>query len=146
MALALYKKGKDIKGFLKHLVLIAEKAETGHFDPEALIAYDESVKEAAREMGSKAFAKLDPSAIVKHLSYDGTLAAKNAKKLSAKKAIPAKGAPSSKSSGICLKHNFNSLGCSRGATCFYRHVCSACGGGGHINESCPNTVKPKAQK
>ena len=150
MALALYKKKKDIKGFLKHLVLVAEKVDSGHFAPEALIAYDESVKETAREVGIKAFAKVDPSAIVKHLSYDGTLAAKNAKKLAAKKGGQSVQTPkantASKSSGVCLRHNFNSMGCSRGNACFYRHVCSACGGAGHVNEACPNTTKPKTQK
>ena len=104
MVLALYRKRKDVKGFLKHMVYIAEKAEKSLFDPAALNAYDECIKEVARECGSKSFEKVGPAAIVKHLSYDGTVAAQNnAKSSAAKKPAPFKsgGKPTS---GICLKH------------------------------------------
>ena len=61
MALALYRKKMDVKGFLKHLVLVAEKIDSGHFAPEPLIAYDDSVQESARKAGIRAFGKIDPS-------------------------------------------------------------------------------------
>ena len=85
MAMALLKRGKDITGFLSHFLMIAEKADKYVFEPEALINYDESVKELAKESGIGAFAEISPSLIVKHLSYDGTKNASNAKATQAKK-------------------------------------------------------------
>ena len=79
MTLALYKKEKDVKGFLKHQILIAEKADKDMFEPASLIGYDESIKEIARESGSKSFEKVNPATIVKHLSYDGTRAANSSR-------------------------------------------------------------------
>ena len=80
MALSLYKKKRDIRGFLEHVILVAEKADGPLFASEALIQYDESVKSTAKERGLKSFRKIDPANIVKHLSYDGTQLAMNAKR------------------------------------------------------------------
>ena len=146
MVLALYRKGKDVKGFLKHMVYIAEKAEKCMFDPAALIAYDESIKEVARDCGSKSFEKVDPAAIVKHLSYDGTLAAQNNAKSSAAME-PAAFKPGSKpAGGICLKHNFSSSGCPRGTSCFYKHICSSCHSRGHVSDACTNVDRSASKK
>ena len=139
MALALYKREKDIAGVLKHIILIAEKADKDVFEAEALINYDESVKDSAKEDGIKAFSKLDPANIVKHLSYDGTHQAKNGKGAAAAAKRPASAARKSGArKGACLKHNFDPSGCSRGRDCYYKHACSACGAFGHINDGCPN--------
>ena len=104
MALALYKKRKNIKGFLKHMIMIAEKADKDMFEPAALIAYDESIKEVARESGSKSFDKVDPAAIVKHLSYDGTRAANSSKASAASfsKKPSANKQGTKTASGVCI--------------------------------------------
>ena len=65
MARKFYKKERDILGFLDHMILVAEKAERRVFASEALIGYDESVKDSAKEIGLKAFKKVDPANIVK---------------------------------------------------------------------------------
>ena len=44
MGRKLYKKDRDILGFLDHMILIAEKAEKRVFASEALISYDKAVK------------------------------------------------------------------------------------------------------
>ena len=144
MALALLRRKKNISSLLKHIILIAEKAVPDVFESAALIGYDESVKEMAKECGMSAFKKVDPPTIVKHLSYDGTKGANAAKKGFASRKVgnvksfaPASG----NKTGCCLKFNFDPRGCTRGKDCFYKHVCSACGGKGHINDSCQNVTK-----
>ena len=132
MAIALLKREKDISGVLSHMLMIADKADKNVFEPEALISYDESVKEMAKESGIKAFAKIDPSLIVKHLSYDGTKNAKSEKAAVSRKFKPAAGARRAPAGSYCIKHNFEPSGCSRGKDCSYRHICSACYGSGHV--------------
>ena len=55
MTLALLKRKKDIKGLLRHMLLVAEKADRDVFMDETLIEYDESIKDMAKEYGIKAF-------------------------------------------------------------------------------------------
>ena len=141
MALALYKKKRDIRGFLEHVILVAEKADGPLFAAEALIQYDESVKQTAKEHGLKSFRKIDPANIVKHLSYDGTLVAVNAKRNIFSGGKKTSVAPQ-KSAGTahdfsCLKHNFTLGGC-KSSGCRFKHICSACGSPQHINADCPN--------
>ena len=144
MAMALLKRGKDISGFLGHFLMIAEKADKDVFEPEALINYDESVKELAKESGISAFAEISPSLIVKHLSYDGTRNARSAKAAQAKtKFKPAQAGRKGPAGSYCIKHNFDPSGCPRGKDCPYKHICSACYGSGHISDNCPNTTKQK---
>ena len=142
MSLKFYKNDRDIAGMLEHIILVAEKAETGYFEHDALIRYDESVKQAAYENGLSHFEKLNPAAIVKHLSYDGTKAAANSKRASGKRfnvggKVQSSGSNSTPGSGPCYKFNFASGGCRR-SKCDYRHVCSACFRPGHVNNDCTN--------
>ena len=132
MILKFYKKERDIKGMLKHSILLAEKAVADIFMNEALVSYDESVKVAAAEEGIQVFSKLDPAAIVKHLSDDGTRAAKAAKGRASRPSHTA-----ATSNRACFKFNFTSGGCSR-SRCNYPHKCSACSGPGDVNADCPN--------
>ena len=146
MALKFYKKDRDITGMLEHIILVAEKAEPGIFDNDALIRYDDSVKLSAYEHGLEQFKKLDPAAIFKHLAYDGTKVAANSKRSSGKR-FPnpprnqqtATSTPSA--AGPCYKYNFASGGCRR-SRCDYRHVCSACFRPGHVNNDCTNVDRP----
>ena len=147
MALRFYKKDRDIKGILDHIILLAEKAEPGVFESDALIRYDESVKQEAYEHGLDQFKKLDPAAIVKHLSYDGTKSAANSRRASGKRFNSFNKAPAAPSSGNsgnpgpCYKFNFASGGCRR-PRCDYKHVCSACFRPGHVNNDCQNVDRP----
>ena len=136
MLLKFYKKDRDIKGMLKHSILLAEKADADVFHSEALISYDESVKTLAGEEGITAFSKLDPANIIKHLCYDGTKAARAAKNRGFTRAAAPPRA-SGGSTSACFKFNFASGGCRR-TKCSYPHVCSACSGPGHVNADCPN--------
>ena len=124
---------------LKHSFLLAEKAVADVFANEALVSYDESVKVAAAEEGIQVFSKLDSAAIVKHLSDDGTRAAKAAKRRASRPSHTA--ATSNRGSAVatsaCFKFNFASGGCSR-SRCNYPHKCSACSGPGDVNADCPN--------
>ena len=141
MALALLKRKKNIKSLLKHMLLVAEKADSDTFMDDVLISYDESIKELAKEEGVKAFKKVDPAILMKHLCYDGTKAAAAAKRLNTNKKAPAsKGV---QSVGHCLKFNYDPRGCMRGKDCYYKHVCSACGSGAHGNPDCPGGNRPK---
>ena len=144
MALKLYKKKKDIKGFLQHVVLIAEKAETRVFARESLIRYDESVKEAAKEKGIKVFGRVDPATIMRHLCYDGTQVAVSSKRsgnsgfANYRPAVPS---GNHSPNYACLKYNFAREGCRNGRNCRYKHICSACSSSGHVNNDCPNVDK-----
>ena len=142
MALALLRRKKDIKPLLKHMLLVAEKADTDMFMDEALISYDESMKDLAKESGINAFKKVDPSVIMKHLCYDGTKAAANARRAAAATKKPA-GAKPVTGVGHCIKFNYDSKGCPRGRDCFYKHVCSACGSPSHGNPDCTSGTKSK---
>ena len=144
MAASLLKRGKDISGFLDHFLMVAEKAESTMFEPITLIGYDESVKESAKELGMKAFSKIDPARIMKFLCYDGTRNAHSAKNAAAKK--PSGFKPPPRISGVCIKFNSDPSGCPRGKDCPYRHVCQACKVKGHVTEDCPNVVKPAPHK
>ena len=137
MILRFYKKDRDIKGMLKHSILLAEKADADVFHNDALISYDESIKTAAGEDGIGAFSKLDPAAIIKHLSYDGTKAARAARSRQPTKSSTAPTRSSGNTTSACFKFNFASGGCRR-TKCSYPHVCSACSGPGHVNADCPN--------
>ena len=72
MALALLRRKEDITSLLKHM-LMAEKADMDVLMDDALISYDESIKDQANEYGIKAFKKVDPSIIMKQLCYDSKL-------------------------------------------------------------------------
>ena len=55
----MYKKDKDLQGFLDHTILLVEKADTDVFEPDTLIRYDHHVKTVAADKGSSTFATLD---------------------------------------------------------------------------------------
>ena len=111
MALALLKRKRDITGFLEHFLMTADKADKDVFTPDALIAYDESVKDMSKKSGIEAFAKVELSLIVKHLSYDGTRNASIAKEAKTKKFSTS--AALRKTAGYCIKFNCDPTGCNR---------------------------------
>ena len=135
MALSFYKKEKNVKGLLQHIVLIAEKAESGTFTAAALSDYDESVKSLAMDFGLKAFKRADPSSIVKHLSYEGTIAAERARQATRGGGRRRHGRGQSGNLYACYKYNSYAEGCKGG--CGYRHICSSCGSSAHLADDCP---------
>ena len=140
MALALMKRKKDIRGLLRHMLLIGEKAASDMFMDDALLNYDESVKDKAKDMGMKAYRRVDPAAIVEHLSYENTKNAANAKRGGGRKGFVSK--TQGQGPGHCLKYNYDPRGCTR-KECHYRHVCSACGSASHVNGDCPKRSSQK---
>ena len=113
-------------------MLIAEKGETGYFAHQALCSYNKAVKQTAVEEGLRSIGKIDPAAIIKHLSYDGKLAARNAKRADNRRR------PGWGSSGnlyACYRYNFTAEGCAGG--CGYRHIFSSCGAQAHLAGDCP---------
>ena len=114
MSLALLKRKNDIKGVLRHMLFIAEKGDKDVFIDEALIEYDESIKESAKESSAKRF---------------------NARK-------PSMGRPT-QAVGHCIKFNYDHKGCLRGKDCFYLHACSACGSTSHGNKDCSKRPSQK---
>ena len=140
MALALYKKGRNIKGLLQHIILVADKAQRCLFASQSLIDYDASVKLTAKEEGLRSMGKVDPSTIMQYLCYDGTLAAEKARKSEVKRR-PGRGG--TRNILACYAHNYNQGGCPGG--CGYRHVCTHCGSSGHINSECTSKKEGAAK-
>ena len=129
------------------MILVAEKAERRVFASEALIGYDESVKDSAKENGLSAFKKVDPANIVKHLSYDGTQLAVNSRRPNTSRNTSSRGSgsgPTLNHNFACIKFNFAQGGCKAGSSCRYKHICSACGGPGHSNGDCPNVDRDRS--
>ena len=71
-----HKKGKDVSGLIDHLLVMAEKTETGYYKPECLTGYDDECREHANERGIKSFSEIKPATVLRFLSYDNTTAAR----------------------------------------------------------------------
>ena len=132
MALKLLRKERNIKGLLQHLILVAEKAETGTFANDPSCKYDEAVRLNANERGLRSFGNIDPATIFKFLTYDGTLAAERARK--SVESTKRQGRGRSSVMYSCYAYNNASEGCK--GNCGYRHICSSCGAQGHIFADC----------
>ena len=141
MALKLFKKKRNIKGLLQHLVMVAEKAETGMFSSASLCKYDEAVRIAAGEKGLSHFGRIDPTIIFKFLTYDGTVAAEKAKKA----VDTGKKSGRGRSGGLfaCYAHNYSAEGCKGG--CGYLHICSSCGASAHVWADCTSKKQGRAR-
>ena len=135
MTKAILESGRGVSGLLSHLVVLAEKAATGYYRVDSIIAYDRATRLAAAEDGIGQFSIIDNSRVLQHLCYD---ASANASKGDARGVD--KPHKSSKSRGLCYRFNKVS-GCDRDK-CRYLHVCSNCGDGAHGLFGCR---KPKYQ-
>ena len=141
MTLKLFRKKRNIKGLLQHLIMVVEKAATGMFANDSLCKYNEAVRLMAGEKGLYSFGKIDPATIFKFLTYDGTVAAERAKK--AAEGSRRSGRGRSGNLFACYAFNYSVEGCKGG--CGYRHVCSSCGAHGHLFADC-TTKKPPTGK
>lgn len=55
LACRLLEKGSDIKGFLAHVWFVAEQASLNRFRPDAILAYDQGVRDKAAKYGLDIF-------------------------------------------------------------------------------------------
>ena len=127
--------GINTEGVLTHLIVLAEKAATGYYRIDSIIAYDRATRMAAAEKGIGKFSLIDNSLVLQYLCYDGSV---NATTSSTKGGDRQR--RSAKSGGLCYRFN-KSSGCDRDK-CRYLHVCSNCGDGAHGLFGCR---KPKYQ-
>ena len=126
--------GTNTEGVLTHLIVLAEKAATGYYRINSVIAYDRATRMAAAEHGIGKFSLIDNSLVLQYLCYDASV---NASASAGKGTEKSK--RSSKAVGLCYRFN-KSTGCER-ERCRYLHVCSNCGDGAHGLFGCK---KPKA--
>ena len=126
--------GRDVTGVLTHLIVLAEKAASGYYRVDSIIAYDRATRMAAAESGIGKFSIIDNSLVLQYLCYDASV---NATKGPEQSARPSR---SKRSGGMCFRFN-KSTGCER-EKCRYIHVCSNCGDGSHGLFGCR---KPRLQ-
>ena len=127
--------GTDVTGVLTHLIVLAEKAASGYYRVDSIIAYDRATRMTAAESGISKFSVIDNSLVLQHLCYDASVNASVVAKKGSEKQHK-----SSRSGGVCFRFN-KSSGCER-EKCRYVHVCSSCGDGSHGLSSCR---KPRLQ-
>ena len=124
----------DVRGIIKHGLMMAEKAAKDVYEPEAFTQYDDSVRSRAGHVGPTAFGTVDQEGVLRFFSCDN---------LKCKRA-PADMYKSSQSSSrkdeVCLR--FNDKGCSN-KSCPYAHRCIACEEYGHAKKDCKNVINKK---
>ena len=126
-----YKKGKDVSGLIDHLLVMAEKTETGMYKLECLIGYDDECREHANERGIKTFAEIKPATVLRFLSYDQTMAAKKQTQAGHTGQTQVK---KTSQRGFCYDYN-SQVGCDNTA-CNFRHTCMFCGSNNHGTTNC----------
>ena len=124
-----YKKGKRVKGLISHLLVMAEKVESGYYKFECLVGYDDECREVASEKGMGSFGEIRPAAVLRFLSYDSTASARRQQSQGGQQSQLKK----HEARGFCFK--FNASGCNS-ANCQFRHVCMFCGESGHGSQTC----------
>ena len=122
----------DVRGIIKHGLMLAEKAAKDVYRPEAFVQYDESVRTRAGQVGPTAFASIDQ--VLRFFSCDN-LKVKRPTGGSGKAGQPRK-------DKICLR--FNDGGCSN-KNCQYSHKCLACEDTGHSKKDCKNVNSKKKE-
>ena len=60
-----YKRGKRVRGLIDHILVMAEKAETGYYKLASLVGYDDECREIASEKGLSSFGDIKPSTVLK---------------------------------------------------------------------------------
>ena len=124
----------DLKGIIKHGLMMSEKAAKDVYIPEAFIEYDESVRKRGGQVGPTAFGIVDQEDVLRFFSCE-YLKSKKAAGGSAKSST-------AKKSKTCLRYNDG--GCTY-KNCSYQHKCIACEGWGHPKKDCRN-VSASAKK
>ena len=127
----------DVKGLIRHGQSMAEKAAKGSYKKNALIGYDESVRERAGEVGPSAFGVVEYDDVFRFFCADNTVP----KKLPQGK--PGSAIARVKSDKIC--HRYNDAGC-QSKNCIYAHKCASCELWGHPQKDCRRGEKKKEAK
>ena len=125
-------RGHDVLDFVDHLILVAEKADTQLFVPEAMTGYDKAIKTRVVKYGKAQFVDSSQRLEDKHFGFINT------KLAVAQKAAQVRGASGVKhSSGKSICKSFNlASGCSYNANCKWRHVCRVCYSSHHGQSDC----------
>ena len=118
-------RGEDISGFINHLVVLSDKAETKFYRNDSLVAYDKAVRMAAAEKGIKKFAEVDSTLVMLHLGFDSAVSHRKPATTNSQK---------TKKSGYCFR--FNGPDTCGNQNCAYKHECSTCGDSSHGCYTC----------
>ena len=124
-----YCKGKDVIGLINHLLVMSEKVESNFYKLDSLIGYDDECREAANELGIKAFREIQPESVLRFLRYDSTMAAKRQGSQASQSVIKKSG-----QKGYCFNQN-TQTGCDS-ISCNFRHTCMFCGDSTHGSTGC----------
>ena len=119
--------GEDITGYVKHLTVLAEKAETRFYRIDSVVAYDKAVRQAAAVDGMDTLKEIDSTLVMKHLGYDAAVGNRHQGQATQGLAKP-------KKEGYCYKFNAG-FPCDS-SKCLYRHVCASCGDASHLQAVC----------
>ena len=119
--------GEDFTGYVKHLTVLAEKAETRFYRIENVVAYDKAARQAAAVDGIDTLKMIDSTLVMKHLGYDAAVGFR-------RMGPGTQGQSKPKKEGYCFKFNAGIL-CD-GSKCLYRHVCGNCGDASHLQAVC----------
>lgn len=140
-----YLAGGYIEGMLRHNVFMAEKSSSRVYMPQAIVKYDEAVRDKARAEGSLAYTGGDMSLAMRFLSTEFTkpkpgafgnnFGPRNLKKQPVSQSLAnVNGRPSRL---VCWQ--FNSGGCMF-ESCKYPHICSRCFMVGHSQHTCKVSI------
>ena len=128
-----YKRGKRVGGLIDHVLVMAEKNETGYYKLASLVGYDDECREVASEKGLKTFGDVKPSTVLKFLCYDSTKSAKNQGVQQGQNQTNPGQRRKSEGKGSCFK--FNGSGC-HSHSCQFEHACMFCGDTAHGSQGC----------
>ena len=123
-----HKRGKHVKGLIDHLLVMAEKAESGYYKIECLTGYNDECSETASEKGMRSFSEIRPAAILRFLSYDSTTSARRQSGQP-----PQTTGRKQEGRGFCFK--FNASGCSS-SNCQFKPICMFCNDNSHGSQAC----------
>ena len=126
----------DVRGLVKHGLMMSEKAAKDVYEAEAFVQYDESVRSRAGVSGPTAFGSVDQEDVLRFFSCD------NMKKKKQVVSQTKLGQP--KKNKFCLRYNDSTC---TAKNCQYAHRCIACEDWGHPKKECKNvTIKRKDTK
>lgn len=125
LACKLIEKGCPIKGFLEHVWFVAEQASLNRFRPEAILAYDQGVRDKATKHGLDVLGYGDADNFYWYLGAAALKKETKVKNVPPNRYQEGRGKSSEiKELRICGRYNHGH--CQYGSSCFRKHVCFAC--------------------
>ena len=126
----------DVRGLVKHGLMMSEKAAKDVYEAEAFVQYDDSVRTRAGAVGPTAFGSVDQEDVLRFFPCDN-MKKKKQPQTQAK-------VSQTKKNKFCLRYN-DSVCTSK--NCQYAHRCIACEEWGHPKKDCKNVnIKRKDAK